>query len=72
MSTIVKTEIVLVSQNTTYNIPGDWSAQDIINNQNYRSSMPGIENMVYEESVVARAEGNVRVITFTQRTGNKG
>lgn len=67
---IVKTEFTVTSQDTSYQIPGDWTAAAII--ANYSSQVPGIGNMVATETIETRAEGQVKVITFTPRTGTKG
>lgn len=70
MSNIVKTEFTLINNDSTFQVPGDWTPAQIV--ANYSSQVPGIGNMVSEEAVEVRAEGNVRVITFKPRTGNKG
>lgn len=67
---IVKTEFVVTSQDTTYQIPGDWTASSIV--ANYSTQVPGIGNMQSSERVETRTEGEVKIITFTPRTGTKG
>lgn len=67
---IVKTEFVVTSQDTTYQIPGDWDSAAIV--ANYASQVPGIGNMTSSEAIETRAEGQVKVITFRPRTGTKG
>jgi hypothetical protein len=67
---IVKTEFTVLNADSTYQIPGDWSAAQIV--ANYSTQVPGIANMVAEETVETRAEGEVKVITFKPRTGTKG
>ena len=67
---IVKTEFTVLNSDSTYQIPGDWSAAQIV--ASYSSQVPGIGNMVSEEQIVTRAEGQVKVITFKPRTGTKG
>jgi hypothetical protein len=67
---IVKTEIVIVSQDTTYQIPGDWTQASVVSN--YSASIPGISNMSCDERVETRSEGQVKVLTFRPRTGTKG
>ena len=67
---IVKTEIVVVSLDTTYQIPGDWSVSQIV--ANYSASIQGLANMQAEESLETRDEGQVKVLTFRPRTGTKG
>lgn len=63
---ITTTNIVIVSTDSEYSIPGDWTAAQIV--ANYQSSIPGIGNMQAEESV----SGDVKTITFKPRTGTKG
>lgn len=67
---IVKTEINVVSQDITYQVPGDWTQQSIVST--YAANIPGIGNMACEERVETRSEGQVKVLTFRPRTGNKG
>lgn len=70
MTNVVKTTFIVASTDTEYTIPGDWNAQAIKNN--YASQVPGISNMVAEETLEQTSEGTVRVVTFRPRTGNKG
>lgn len=67
---IVKTEFTVLNADSTYQIPGDWTAAAIV--ASYSSQVPGIGSMVAEETVETRAEGQVKVITFKPRTGTKG
>lgn len=67
---IVKTEFTIVNADSTYQIPGDWTAAGIV--ASYSATIPGIANMVSEERVETRTEGEVKVITFKPRTGTKG
>ena len=63
---VTNTNIVIVSTDTQYNIPGDWSAEQVAST--YAASIPGIGSMVAETSV----SGDVKTITFKPRTGTKG
>ncbi len=63
---VTSTNIVIVSTDTEYNIPGDWSAEQIATT--YASQIPGIGNMVAETSIT----GEVKTVTFKPRTGTKG
>ena len=67
---VVKTEFTVTSADSTYQIPGDWTPAQIV--QNYASQVPGIGNMSFTERVETRADGDVRVVTFSPRTGTKG
>jgi hypothetical protein len=70
MATIVRTEVIVTSNDTDYQIPGDWTPQQLITN--YSASIPGLANMTYENRVEERDIGSVRVVTFKPRTGTKG
>lgn len=70
MTTIVRTEIIVTTNDTDYQVPGDMSAQQVITA--YSASIPGLSNMTYEERIETRDIGQVRVITFKPRTGTKG
>lgn len=60
------TNIVIVATDSEYNIPGDWTAEQIASN--YASAIPGIGNMQAEVTI----EGDVKTVTFKPRTGSKG
>ena len=66
MANISNTVIVIVSTDSEYRIPGDWSAEQIASN--YAASIPGIGNMQAEVSV----DGDVKTVTFKPKTGGKG
>ena len=68
--TIVKTEIVVVSLDTTYQIPGDWTSAQVV--ANYAASIQGLAAMQVEESIETRDEGQVKVLTFHPKVGGKG
>lgn len=71
MSNIVKTEVIVTTNDTDYQVPGDLSAAQIVTA--YGSSIPGLSNMTSESRVEYReGVGNVRVVTFKPRTGTKG
>ena len=63
---VTTTNIVIVSTDSEYNIPGDWTAEQIASN--YASAIPGIGNMQAEVSV----DGDVKTVTFKPKTGGKG
>ena len=63
---VSSTNIIIVSTDTEYNIPGDWSPEQIATT--YASQIPGISNMVAETSI----SGDVKTVTFKPRTGTKG
>ena len=66
MANISNTVIVIVSTDSEYKIPGDFSPEQIV--ANYAASIPGIGNMVAEVTV----DGNEKTVTFKPRTGSKG
>jgi hypothetical protein len=68
--TIVATEFSIVSQDAVYTVPGNFSVQEIVNN--YSATVPGIGSMTSTETIETRANGQVKVITFSPRTGTKG
>jgi predicted regulator of Ras-like GTPase activity (Roadblock/LC7/MglB family) len=63
---VASTNIVVVSTDTSYNIPGDWSAEQI--SSTYAAQIPGLSNMTAETTIV----GDVKTVTFKPRTGTKG
>lgn len=63
---IASTNIVVVSTDTSYNIPGDWTSEQIA--ATYAAQIPGLSNMTAETSIV----GDVKTVTFKPRTGTKG
>lgn len=68
---IVRTELIVTTNDTDYQVPGDMSAQQLITA--YGASIPGLSNMTHETRVEYReGVGNVRVVTFKPRTGTKG
>lgn len=70
MSQVVSTEIVIVPTDTAYTLPGDWEPSAIV--ATYSASIPGLGNMQSSVRTETRANGTVKVITFTNRTGTKG
>lgn len=70
MTTVTRTEFTIVSTDTDYQIPGDWTAAAI--QRNYANDIPGIGNFVAEERVLTEDGVTKRVITFKPRTGTKG
>lgn len=67
---IVKTIIKVPSLDAVYNVPGDWSATQI--QQMYAQQIQGINNMTSTVTTSTTNEGEVREITFAQRSGQKG
>lgn len=67
---IVKTELIVTQTDSAYSLPGDWTAAQLVSN--YSASIPGLAAMTSTETVETRAEGQVKVITFAPRSGNKG
>lgn len=67
---IVKTIIAVPSQNAQYQIPGEWSADQI--KSMYAQQIPGIGNMTSTVEEATTPAGTERTITFAQRSGNKG
>lgn len=68
---IVRTELIVTTNDSDYQVPGDMSPTQLITA--YGASIPGLSNMAYEERVEFRdGIGNVRVVTFKPRTGTKG
>jgi hypothetical protein len=69
---VVRTELIITSSDTDYQIPGDMSASQL--QTVYASQIPGLSNMVHETTVAYREAlgGNVRTVTFKPKTGTKG
>ncbi|HET8686718.1 MAG TPA: hypothetical protein VFM18_08645 [Methanosarcina sp.] len=63
---VTDTNIVIVSTDDTYNVPGDWTPEMVVNA--YRDQIPGLASMSSDVSV----SGSVKTITFRPRTGTKG
>lgn len=66
MSAITRTVFEVQSTGQEFDIPGDFTADQIVSS--YQGNIPGLANM---QSVV-REEGDTRTITFSPRTGTKG
>lgn len=68
---IARTQFTVTSTDEEYQVPGDFSSAQIVNN--YSTQVPGLRNMVAEESVITvEGVGQVRNIVFKPRTGTKG
>lgn len=67
---IVKTIIKVPSLDAQYSVPADLSAAQVASM--YAQNLPGIGAMTATETVVTLPEGDVREITFSPRSGNKG
>lgn len=70
MSNIVTTYIIITTTDSVYSVDGDMSPTQAV--ANYSSMIPGLAAMQYTSTVETRAEGEVRVLTFSQRSGQKG
>lgn len=70
MTTVTRTEFTVVSTDTEYGLPGDWTAETI--KRNYATQISGLSSMVSEERYEQRGSDYVRIITFKPRTGTKG
>lgn len=67
---IVKTEIVVPSQDARYSVPGNFTPDYI--KQAYATDFPGIGQMSVTEAIETRVEGEVKVLTFKPKVGEKG
>jgi spore coat protein CotH len=71
MANIARTELIVSSSDTDYQIPGDMTAAQLVSA--YSGQIPGLSNMTSTERVEYRENlGNVRIVTFSPRTGTKG
>lgn len=66
MSQITQTVFEVQSTGQEFQIPGDFSVDQIVSS--YSSNIPGLGSMQASVS----EEGEVRTITFSPRTGTKG
>lgn len=64
--TIQNTVFEVQSTGQEYDIPGDFSVDQIVSS--YSANIPGLGNM----QANVREEGSTRYITFSPRTGTKG
>lgn len=68
---IVRTELIVTSSDSDYQVPGDMSISQLV--AAYSSAIPGLANMTSSEDIQNRpGVGRVRVVTFSPRTGTKG
>jgi hypothetical protein len=68
---VVRTELILTTTDSDYQVPGDMSPQQLV--AAYGASIPGLANMTFTERYEFRdGLGNVRIVTFSPRTGTKG
>lgn len=67
---VTTTNMIITATDQSFAVPGDWSAAQLV--ANYSSQLPGLANYAYTESVATGADGDVRTVTFTPKTGNKG
>lgn len=67
---VTSTIMVITATDQTFTIPGDWSAATLVNS--YSASIPGLSGYASTESVATGPDGDVRTVTFSPRTGNKG
>ena len=71
MTNIVRTELIVTSLDTDYQVPGDMSIAQLV--AAYSTSIAGLANMTAVERIENRPDiGQVRVVTFSPRTGTKG
>jgi hypothetical protein len=71
MSNVTKTTFLIVTSNSEYTIPGDWTPKMI--QDSYASQIQGITNLVAEEEILDNGDGtSTRSISFKPKTGNKG
>jgi hypothetical protein len=69
--TIARTELIVTSSDSDYQVPGDMTAAQLVTA--YASQIPGLSSMTSTERIEYRdGIGNVRVVTFSPRTGTKG
>jgi hypothetical protein len=68
--TIVKTELVVTQNDSVYTVDGDWTAEQLV--ASYSAAIPGLASMTSSSKVETRSIGQVRVVTFSARSGNKG
>lgn len=66
MSQITRTVFEVQSTGQEFDIPGDFTADQIVSS--YSGNIPGLANMQAQ----VREEGDTRTITFSPRTGTKG
>lgn len=70
-TTIARTELIVTSLDTDYQVPGDMSIAQLVTA--YSSNIPGLANMTATERFEDRPDiGRVRIVTFSPRTGTKG
>jgi len=69
---ITLTKLIVTSTDTEYQVPGDMNAAQLTTA--YSSTIPGLSSMTSTERLEAAADGvnQVRVVTFSPRTGTKG
>lgn len=67
---VVSTVMVITATDQTFTIPGDWTPAQLVSS--YSASISGLAGYAYSESLATGADGDVRTVTFTPRTGNKG
>ena len=67
---IIKTIIKVPSLDAIYNIPGSFTGAEL--QSMYAASINGIANMTFTSVDSTTPEGEVREVTFSPRTGNKG
>ncbi len=69
---VVETRLIVTSQDTEYKVPGDMSISQLVNA--YSANISGLSSMAAVERLEFSASqgGNIRIVTFSPRTGTKG
>jgi hypothetical protein len=67
---VTSTIMVITQSDQTFNIPGDWSVAQLV--ASYSAAIPGLAGFVPTETIATGVDGDVRTVTFSPRTGNKG
>jgi ribosomal protein L17 len=70
MTTVAQTVLIVTSTDSEYTVPGDMTAAQLVTA--YSSQIPGLSSMTSTERYEQRAIGQVRIVTFSPRTGTKG
>jgi ribosomal protein L17 len=67
---VAQTVLIVTSTDSEYTVPGDMTAAQLVTA--YSSQIPGLSSMTSSERYEDRAIGQVRIVTFSPRTGTKG
>jgi len=66
--TIANTIMEVVSTGQEFNIPGEWTAAQLV--ESYSGSVSGLGGM--QSAVTTENDGTTRRVVFSPRTGTKG